>query len=163
MREALDLAMSDRLAEAQAAFERLLVDSVALDDDSLPEVCGAFAGVQHKLGRMDEALSLHERALREAQRLDAGLFTVSVYRYFLGNFLVGIGRAADAVDTLQPSVGQDDKSDRFLLLPLAKALWILQRHDEARATARRALELAKTDEHRQKAVESLGEILDGTA
>src|SRR5262245_18532284 len=68
MREALDVVTSDRFAEAQAAFERLLADSVAIDDHSLPEVCSAFAALQHKVGRIDDALALHERALREAQR-----------------------------------------------------------------------------------------------
>jgi tetratricopeptide (TPR) repeat protein len=160
--DALALVSEGRTEEAHAAFEQLLTDSAAADDDGLPEVCGAFAALKHQLGRFDEALALYERALHEARRLSGDAHSIAVYCYFLGDFLVKLGRASEAIEVLHPAVDRDERSDRFLLVPLAKAQWILGIHDEARSTAQRAIGLARTDDQRERASESLKHILGGS-
>src|SRR5688572_306047 len=96
--DALRLLEEGRAPEAEVAFEAILAESEIVNDAVLPETCGELAGVKFELGKLDEARALYERALREAKRLSSGAETsrVGVCRYFLGEFLVRTGYAADA-------------------------------------------------------------------
>jgi hypothetical protein len=159
MGDALALVSAGRTEEAHAAFELLLVDCAAVDDHWLPDVCGAFAALEQQLGHLDEALILRERALREAQRLSGDPHTIAVHRYFLGAFLLQLGRASEVVEVIRPSVGHEESSDRYLLIPFAKALWMLHREGEARSAAMRAIALARAGEQRDAASQALKDIL----
>jgi hypothetical protein len=158
--EAMTLIASGELGRAALAYEGVLRDAELENDDDLPEVCGQIAALKYQLGQLDDALSFHERALREALlRAAPESLRVSVYRHFLAGFLIHQGRAADALSQVEAGLNHSEKSDRFMRVTHAKCLWALGRRDYAKAAAMMAMQLAKTDAQKSRNLELLAEVL----
>jgi predicted RNA polymerase sigma factor len=76
----------------------------------------------------------------------------------MANFLVSIGRSADALQVLAPAIGHAQSIETVLRLVEAEALWSLNQHEAARRAADRGLALAKTDEQRARMTARLSQL-----
>jgi hypothetical protein len=83
-----------------------------------------------------------------------------VARYFLGEHLVRMGLAAEALPIVQAASEPESKQSWLLRFVEAKALWATGQRDEARATAGVAIGLAPNEDRRTALREELAFILE---
>jgi tetratricopeptide (TPR) repeat protein len=158
---ALDLASQGRMIEARTAYRDAIELAAACDHHSLPDYHVQLGVVLGRLGDRDDALVHFEQGLSEALRQhdkDESSASVGIVRYFMANFLVSIGRSADALQVLAPAIGHAQSIETVLRLVEAEALWSLNQHEAARRAADRGLALAKTDEQRARMTARLSQL-----
>lgn len=157
--EALDLASKGRYEEAEPLYARAITIAEASDHYALAIWRSAYAQVLGALGRVDDSIEQHRKAVDDAARQDGpDSPTVVVTRYFLAMFLIDEDMNDEAFEAVAPSLESTCSTRYVLSVPHALALWRTGRHDEARAAAARALEGARTPEQRDGFKARLAEI-----
>jgi Flp pilus assembly protein TadD len=157
---ALDLAIADRLDEAESAYRAAVESARKVNHYSLSDYETQLGEVLARRGADAEAEVFHRQAIADAlsQGPDESSPSVGIARYFFAEFLVSRRRGAEALDILAPALAQATSLERILRLVEAEALWTLGRHNPARDRANRALALATTDEQRERMRSRLVEL-----
>jgi tetratricopeptide (TPR) repeat protein len=116
----------------------------------LSSVAALRAHCSYALGRLDESLEFSRRCDQLSARDD---FVSQVFwRTARAKVLAARGEAAEAVSLAQEAVGLALATDSLpnqgdALLDLAEVLVLTKRHDEARTSARQALDVYERKEH----------------
>ena len=79
---------------------------------------GEYAAVLYHLGQLDQCLAERRRTVAAAELESQGDATASVevvHRYFLGQHLASVGRPAEAIDVVMPSLGTRGNGAALLL------------------------------------------------
>jgi len=132
-----------RWADASAAFERALVidrKAFGLESEDACADLSWLARVRVEEARFAEAAALAEQVLAIRGKLGHREESVDAFDE-LGMAQLGLGRVRDAVANLQRAVSLPEHSPRRrarMRFHLARALWALGKHDEARALATEA-------------------------
>ena len=149
---------AERFAEAEVTL-RTLIEQVDPENHAvLWTNYGLLGGVLNRLDRPDEGTEMFRRSLAEAEK-DGHSSVVESARYILANQYVLFGDPRDALEAAEPIPPGTGHIQCLLGAVVAEALWKLQRHDEARAAAQRAIDACPTDERRTQLTEQLGHIL----
>jgi predicted negative regulator of RcsB-dependent stress response len=164
--------IADLAARALRAWEDgALEESVALYQEALvltradhwarAMYLGELAGVLAQLGRKEEALEQYELALACELALENGddSNAVATARYFLAEYLLLLGRASRALETIAPSLGKVVAFEGLLRMLEAEALRALGRNAEARTAATLARAAATSSEQREKIQARVGGLL----
>jgi tetratricopeptide (TPR) repeat protein len=161
---ALDLAIVDRLDDAEAAYRAAVDEARKVNHYSLSDYETQLAGVLARRRSDAEAEDFYRRAIADAlsQEPDESSPSVGIARYFFAEFLVSRDRGAEALELLAPALAHAKSLAAILRLVEAEALWTQGHHEAARDAANRALAFAKTEEQREQMRERLGQ-LDGWA
>jgi tetratricopeptide (TPR) repeat protein len=129
-------------AEARAAAERALG---LAEENHVPEIdlvdrMNLLGAADTRLGRFDEAVALHTRAVATCARLSEPAFETAVSLHFLGEAYLGMGRPERALEpleralTLRTRAGMNPSDVAENQVLLGRALWD-SRKDRARARA----------------------------
>jgi tetratricopeptide (TPR) repeat protein len=130
--------------EASAARYSDAVRLLPEDHYYTPDLHRERAMVLVGLGRNDEALQEYELSLlhEKRQTSDETHTSIVVARYFLGEHLLRLGRAEEALDVVMSSIGIGAKREALSRLVQAEALISLGRLVEARVAAKEAVRLS---------------------
>lgn len=114
------------------------------------------------LGRLEEARQQYEQALavelrHGATHDDSGL---CMARYFLEEHLLRMRLPEQAIAAVTPGLNQATEITALLQVVESEGLWSLGHAQEAAVSASRALELAHSDERRERIREKLRHILN---
>jgi serine/threonine-protein kinase len=132
-----------RLADAEAVFERALVidrKTFGLESEDACSDLSWLARVRVQQARFAEAAALAEQVLTIRGKLGHREESVDAFDE-LGMAQLGLGRVREAVGNLQKAVSLPESSPRRragMHFHLARALWAMGRHDEARTVATEA-------------------------
>jgi predicted Zn-dependent protease len=146
-------------AEAEGLIRRVIELTPPNDSLRLWELNGLLATIMNSLGRPAEATERFERALSQAVRARPGHTAIEVARYMLANQYLLHGAPGDALAQVELATGIEGHTGALLQGIAARALWKLERRDEARAAAARALDAAPTCARRDALAVDLDEIL----
>jgi tetratricopeptide (TPR) repeat protein len=152
-------ANAGRFAEAEIAFRQLLDRLGSKDPLRRWILLGMLAGILNSLGRPAEGTDAYREALAEVRRLAPNRPEVAVARYMLANQFLIFGDPRQALGEVEPIPPGAGHVQCLLRSVAARALWKLDRRDEARLAARAALDAAPTDERRTSLKEELEGIL----
>jgi tetratricopeptide (TPR) repeat protein len=150
---ALELASSGRSAEAIEAYREVTDLAKACDHWSSPDYHVQLAQLLASTGDTAGADDHFQRALGEALRqadTDEASPSVGIVRYFMAEFLVSSCRSAEALQILAPALQHAPTMESILRIIETEALWSLNRRDDARRSADRALALAENDDQRAR-------------
>jgi len=151
-----------RFEQAEPAL-RQLIELVDPEDHELRwHLLGMLGSVCNSQEHFDEGTDAYRRSLEESRRLGASAPEVHVARYVLANQYLLFGDPRDALEVIEVIPAGIGHTQSLLHGVVAEALWKLDRRDEARVAARRAIETAPTDDRRAAASAHLDFIL-GTA
>jgi len=143
--------------QAEPLVQRLIDLTDSADGLRLWHLSAVLAGVLTELKRPEEATTMLRRAVSEAHR--AGPAVVLDARYMLADHLLVHGDPRAAVSEAEPVPSGAGHIQCLLHSVVALARWKLGHHDEAKASARRALSTAPTEERKQGLSQELHEIL----
>jgi tetratricopeptide (TPR) repeat protein len=163
-REAWELISSESVEAAIAKYHQVLL---AADPDvhDMWQLHGELGSALAKAGRYEDAIEHHlksaEAALRQGES-DAST-TVQVARYFAGSLLLHLGRAADALTAIDPSLNVGGTAEPALRTLETAACWRLGYEERARKAARLAIDTARNDKQRQRVEEQVSGIFQDGA
>jgi hypothetical protein len=158
--EALDDALAGRFVEAEPKIRAAVELAATTRHHSLPMFRGQLAAVLRELDRDDEALHTYELSVRDALDMYAldSSGVVSVCRYFLGEHLLRMGRASDALQCVLPSLLPENPHGPLRLVE-AVARWNIGQLEQARTAAQLAVQYARTPAQADGFRERLGELV----
>jgi tetratricopeptide (TPR) repeat protein len=154
----LDQWRDGRLQEAADTLREVIRNT----ELELSEYRGALGGVLSALGQDDEALGEYQEALRLtlAEYRDDAASPVAVSRYFLGEQLLKMHRAEEALATVNPSLATAvTRPEPLLRLIEAEALWRLGQREGAIKSAKRAIETSAPGTQRDRIQDRLHAML----
>ena len=128
----------------------------------LPDYLSEFGALLSALGRNEEALRQFQRALTHELHEDPGAehAAVGVATSFLGEHLLKLRRYAEALQTIEASPALRGRTEWLLRFVEAHALRGLNRGNEAKVSATRAIACAPSKEKSAELASQLAEILD---
>jgi hypothetical protein len=146
---------------AEMVVLQLIAQTDSRDALALWHLFGLLASVLQSLNRSDEAARMHRHALSEALRAADGRDTieVAIARYMLGKDLLLQGYAEDALIEVEFASARGGPCQHLLCAVAAEALWRLDRPEDSRAAAARALTSAPSDAEGWFIGQQLGYIL----
>ncbi len=157
-RQAFELADAGKDNEAIALYRQALSDADP-DHTDLWQIRGGFACVLERSGDLNAAREQRElaidAALRQASSEDS--LTVASARYFLGELLLKMQEPEQALATVRASMCASSM-ESVLRTVEAIACWRTGAVAEARVSAMRAIECARSDQQRERIAERLHEI-----
>lgn len=146
-------------AQAEPLLRSLLEITDPTDPARLWQLYGLLAEVLNSLARPSEGTEMYRHALREAERAGDASSTVGPARFMLANQHLAFGDPRDALAVAEPVPSGVGHIQCLLHSVAAQALSKLGRSDDARATARRALDAAPTAERRAALTADLAHLL----
>lgn len=148
-----------RFDEAEVMFRELLARTDPQDAERLWFLFGLLGDILNSLNRTNEAAEMMRRALAQAERLGPSRTELHYSRYRLGNHALNFASPSDALRELDPIPEGAGHIHCLMHSVAARALWKLDRREEARVTAKRAIDAAPTDERRADLMAELEIIL----
>ena len=152
---------AQEFARAEPLVRRLIDITDPADCLRLWNLFGVLAGVLTELNRPEEATVALRRALSEARRAGPSA-AVDAARYMLANHHLHHGDPQAAVSEAEPFPSGKGHTQCLLHSVVALAHWKLGHTDEAKASARSALDTAPTEERMQDLSKELREILSAS-
>lgn len=150
--EALEFVQKGDFEKAEAIYREVITQAEECDHYQLSDFYHQLASVLARTSRMKEALNYHEQALSTSLRQtknDNESSSVGISRYFLGEHLLKMNQHEKALSVVEPSIGKSDIGNCLLRVIEASALWRLNRKDDARDSAKLAIECAPNDEKKE--------------
>lgn len=149
---------AEEYGQAEAVIQRLIGITDSEDCQRLWQLYGLLASVLNSLGRAGDATEMLRCAASEARR--TGLpDPVDVARYMLANQHLVHGDPRDALTEALPVPGGEGHAQCLLHSVAAQAHWKLGSQEEARQSARCAMDAAPTKEQRKDLSKELRDIL----
>ena len=150
---------SEEYDKAEAAIRQRI--AIADPDDSQLrwELFGLLASTLNSLARHAEATAMLRESLVCARKVGPTYSGVQISRYMLANQALVHGDLADALAEASPIPDGQGHVECLLHSVAAQALWKLNRGDESRQAARRAIAASPTDERRSELAIDLEHIL----
>jgi tetratricopeptide (TPR) repeat protein len=148
-----------RFDQAEVVLRELIAGVGPEDHSLLFHLFGVLGSACNSQDHFDQGTEAYRRSLEEAQRIGPSAQEIGVAKYFPGNQYLLFGDHRDAMEVVEPLPDGAGHVHCLLGAVAAKALWKLERHDEARTAAQRAIDAAPTDERRAELSEELGHIL----
>jgi tetratricopeptide (TPR) repeat protein len=150
---------AERFEDAEPLIRECIARADRADNALLWHLSAWLAGVLNSLARHDEATAMLQQALVHARALGPGASEFGVARYMLADQALLFGEPADALDQTRPIPEGAGHIQCLLHSVAAHALWKLNRLNEARLAAMRALDAAPSSERRGSLADDLAEIL----
>jgi tetratricopeptide (TPR) repeat protein len=161
--EGFTLADAGDLQEGAARYEAAL-GSLRAGEPGYSLHHGEYAAILFKLNQHERALEQRRLAIAAAEREGQGdpdPIGVSLARYFLGEQLLSMGRAEEALTAIGASVHTSTSFAGPLMMVHAESLATLGRSAEAKQAAVQAVARA-TNGQRANIAERLASLLEGT-
>jgi tetratricopeptide (TPR) repeat protein len=159
--DGLDHWQAGRLDEAAAALQQAVATGGS--DIAFTQYLGSLGGVLGDLGRSVEAQRAFEQALQRALEESGDVGNASsevvVARFFLAQHFLRFEQPLQAVTISEPSVGVNAKLEGILRFIRALAFAALGEGGRARTEGVAALELATSEDQRERMKDQLHEIL----
>jgi tetratricopeptide (TPR) repeat protein len=150
---ALQQASQNPLAEATATYREAVRLAAECDHRDLADYRVQLGQVLARAGDREAALAQFQQGLLDAlgqNEHDETSPSVGIVRYFMSEFLVSTDQCEEALRVLAPALEHARSLEGVLRMVEAEALWLLNRQDESRRSAARALALAKSDGQRER-------------
>ena len=150
--EALALAQNGDLEKAEAIYREVITQAEECDYYQLSDFYHQLASVLARTSQMKEALYYHEQALSTSLRQnnnDNESSSVGISRYFLGEHLLKMNQYQKALSVVEPSIGKSNIGNWLLRVIEASALWRLNRKDDARSSAKLAIESTPNEDRKK--------------
>ncbi len=148
-----------RFADAEPLIRECIAAADQADHGLLWHLLGWLASVLNSLSRHDEATGVLQQAFVHARAIGTESAEFGATRYMVANQALLFGDAADALDQADPVPEGTGHVQCLLKSIAAQALWKLNRLDEARLAAKRALDIAPTLDRRRSLADELADIL----
>ena len=165
-RKALELWEAGMLSEAETEYREVIRLAEEFENWLLPDHYSQLAQVLSCSGRSEEAVEYHERAISEALRQgsDDDSSVTSILRYFFAEHLMAMGRPAQALEILGPSLKGSPHIKNLLRMVEAEALAKLGQKKDARHSAEEAVRLSINEGQKARIRQRLAPVLeDGEA
>jgi hypothetical protein len=146
--------------KAEAAIRQRIAIADPKDSRLLWELYGLLASTLNSLARHAEATAILRESLGYARRVGPTYSGIQVSRYMLANQELVHGDPADALAEALPIPDGSGHVECLLHSVAAEALRKLNRGDESRQAAHRALAASPTDERRSELAIDLAHILE---
>jgi tetratricopeptide (TPR) repeat protein len=167
-RDATDKALSEsawkhiaaeEYGEAETAIRQRI--AIADSEDFLLrwELFGLLASTLNSLARHDEATAMLRESLAYARKVGPSYSGIQISRYMLANQALVRGDPAQALTEALPIPEGQGHVECLLHSVAAHALWKLNRGDESRQAAQRAIAASPTDERRSELTIDLAHVL----
>lgn len=145
--------------KAEAAIRQRIAIADPMDLRLQWELYGVLASTLNSLARHAEATAILRESLVYARRVGPTYSGIQVSRYMLANQELLHGDPSDALAEAIPIPDGPGHVECLLHSVAAEALWKLNRGDESRQAAQRALAASPTDERRSELAVDLAHIL----
>lgn len=141
-------------------FVRRLIDLTSSEEAARrSDHFGLLGSVLNCLDRPEEGTEAYKQALAEAVRSNPTGKQVEIARYMLANQHVVYGEAEAALATAEPVPPGSGHVQCLLHSVVARAQWRLNRREEAKASAQRALDTSPTATRTASIITELEDIL----
>ncbi len=149
-----------RFGEAEPLIRECIARADQADNALLWHLLGWLASVLNGLSRHGDATATLQQAPVHARAIGPDAAEVGAVRYMLANQELLFGEPAGALGHTNPIPDGAGEVQCLLHSIAAQALWKLSRLDEARLTAKRALDTAPTSDRRGAIADDLADILN---
>jgi len=150
---------AEEYEKAEAAIRQRIAIADPKDFRLRWELYGQLASTLNSLARHAEATAILRESLGYARRVGPTYSGIQVSRYMLANQELLHGDPSDALAEAIPVPDGPGHVECLLHSVVAEALWKLNRGDESRRAAQRALAASPTDERRSELAIGLAHIL----